>query len=280
MKINKDSLSARIQKISKEKEIDSTLIYSRFFFDSFLIRLSKSQYADKFILKGGLLLSSVLGIENRATIDMDFLLKKINMNRESVVGIIADICTQPTDDDVFFEYLGCSTIKKDDAYGGFSITLEGRFQNIRQQFDIDLAVGDTIYPSNLTLNHECLITKEHVNLKCYSMESIMAEKMQAFLNLRHLNSRSKDIYDLYILEKFELNDENKDAFKTAFKLTCENRAFKITKQEALTIFEEYLTRVGPRARWEAYSKKAKYSCSISFDEAMASVKKLIMMFYE
>lgn len=81
MKINKDSLSARIQKISKEKEIDSTLIYSRFFFDSFLIRLSKSQYADKFILKGGLLLSSVLGIENRATIDMDFLLKKINMNR-------------------------------------------------------------------------------------------------------------------------------------------------------------------------------------------------------
>lgn len=76
MKINKDSLSARIQKISKEKEIDSTLIYSRFFFDTFLIRLSKSQYADKFILKGGLLLSSVLGIENRATIDMDFLLKR------------------------------------------------------------------------------------------------------------------------------------------------------------------------------------------------------------
>ncbi len=202
------------------------------------------------------------------------------MNRENVIGIIAIICSQPADDDVCFKYLGCSTIKKDNTYGGFSITLEGRLQNIRQQFDIDLAVGDTIYPNNLTLNHECLITKERVSLKCYSMESVMAEKMQAFLNLRHLNSRSKDIYDLYILEKLELNDENKDAFKTAFKLTCENRAFQITKQEALTILEEYMTRLGPRIRWEAYSKKAKYSRSISFDEAMTSVKKLILMFYE
>ncbi len=280
MKINKDSLSARIQKISKEKEIDPTLIYSRFFFDSFLIRLSKSRYADKFILKGGLLLSSVLGIENRATIDMDFLLKKVEMEREVMMSMVNDICAMPTDDNVSFKCIGCSEIKRNDIYGGLSISIEGRLDNIRQKFDIDLAVGDVVFPGDTKFSHECLITKERISVACYSMESVCAEKMHAFLSLGHLNSRTKDIYDLYILEKLMLTSKNLCQYKDAFLLTCKARGLAIDKQKAMYVYNEFLSNPDQAKRWASFAKKSNYSRNISFNEAMTSIKKLILMFYE
>ena len=112
MRINKDSLSARTFNIAKEKGISANVVYSRYFFDCFLKRLSLSPYSEKFILKGGLLLSSVLGIENRATMDIDFIIRKIRLERVEIVDVIKEICKVSADDNVSFLYIGDSEIKK------------------------------------------------------------------------------------------------------------------------------------------------------------------------
>ena len=120
------------------------------------------------------------------------------MEHDNVVKILKEICDIESNDGIEFEYLGGSPIRKDDVYGGFSIILEGRLGNIKQRFDIDLATGDIIYPKDNSYDYECLITNEHIMLKSYSIESIVAEKLQTFLYLGPFNSRSKDFYDLYI----------------------------------------------------------------------------------
>lgn len=273
MMINRDSLSARAGSIAKEKGVSANVVYSRYFFDCFLKRLSLSPYSDRFVLKGGLFLSSVLGIENRATMDIDFIVRRIRMVRETIVKIMKEICEEDADDNVSFRYIGDSEIKKDDIYGGFSVSIEGRLENIRQRFDIDLATADIVYPSDQSYEYKCLVTGETLRLKSYSIESVVAEKLQTFLLRGALNSRSKDLYDLYVLEK--VVEKNVPTLKEAFRETCRCRKFEIDKEKALGTLESVSSSPMQRKLWESYARKAGYAKGIAFDDVADSIGRLI-----
>ena len=273
MRINRDSLSARAGSIAKEKGVSANVVYSRYFFDCFLKRLSVSSYAGKFVLKGGLFLSAVLGIENRTTMDIDFIVRRIRMERDTIVGIMKEICEEDADDNVTFRYVGDSEIKKDDIYGGFSVSIEGRLENIRQRFDIDLATADSVYPSDRNYEYKCLATGEMLHLKSYSVESVVAEKLQTFLLRGALNSRSKDLYDLYVLEK--VVEKNVPALKEAFRETCRCRKFEINKEKALGTLESVSSSPMQRKLWESYARKAGYAKGIAFDDVADSIGRLI-----
>lgn len=126
MKINKESLSVKVGKLVRNRNINANVVYSRYFFDCFLKRLSSSKYSDKFILNGGLFLSSVLGIENRSTMDIDFVIRKIRMERVNITSVIKEICQEKSDDNVLFKYINESEIKKDDIYGGIQRLYRGK----------------------------------------------------------------------------------------------------------------------------------------------------------
>lgn len=273
MKINRDSLSARASNIAKKKGINASVVYSRYFFDCFLKRLSLSPYSDRFVLKGGLFLSSVLGVENRATMDIDFIVRKIRMERDTIVSIVKEICQEEADDNVTFRYIGESEIKKDDIYGGFSVSIEGRLENIKQRFDIDLATADVVYPSDQNYEYECLITGEKLHLKSYSIESVVAEKMQTFLMRGPLNSRAKDLYDLYVLER--TIEKNEPALKEAFKETCRHRKFEIGREKAIKTLESVSSSLMQRKLWDSYSRKTGYAKGIAFNDVVDSIGRLI-----
>ncbi len=273
MKINKDSLSMKAKSIAKEKGISINVVYSRYFFDCFLKRLSFSPYSEKFVLKGGLFLSSMLGIENRSTMDIDFILRKIHMDHDSVIDIMKEICQESADDNVIFQYMGDSEIKKDDIYGGFSVSIEGRLENVKQRFDIDLATADTVYPKDCDYEYQCLITGETIHLKTYSVESVIAEKMQTFLLKGILNSRTKDLYDIYVLERFV--KKNDESLKEAFRETCQNRRFEIDRENAMKILKSIESNVTQKKRWETYAKKMSFARNVSFDEVIVSIKHLL-----
>ena len=273
MKINKDSLSARVNNIVREKGISANAVYSRYFFDCFLKRLSLSPYSEKFVLKGGLFLSSVLGIEKRATMDIDSIVRRIRLEHDTIVDIMKKICEEDADDNVSFRYIGDSEIKKDDVYGGFSISIEGRLENIRQRFDVDLAAADIVYPSDQDYDYKCLVTGETLSLKSYSIESVVAEKMLTFLAKGTLNSRAKDLYDLYVLAK--LVEKNDAALKEAFKETCRCRRFEIDKNKARKTFESVSSSPMQRKVWGFFSKKMSYAKEISFDDVVKPIGKLI-----
>lgn len=273
MKINKDSLSMKAKSIAKEKGISINVVYSRYFFDCFLKRLSFSPYSEKFVLKGGLFLSSMLGIENRSTMDIDFILRKIHMDHDSVIDIMKEICQESADDNVIFQYMGDSEIKKDDIYGVFSVSIEGRLENVKQRFDIDLATADTVYPKDCDYEYQCLITGETIHLKTYSVESVIAEKMQTFLLKGILNSRTKDLYDIYVLERFV--KKNDESLKEAFRETCQNRRFEIDRENAMKILKSIESNVTQKKRWETYAKKMSFARNVSFDEVIVSIKHLL-----
>ena len=273
MKINKDSLSMKAKSIAKEKGIGINVVYSRYFFDCFLKRLSFSPYAEKFVLKGGLFLSSMLGIENRSTMDIDFVLRKIHLDHDSVIDIMKEICQESADDNVIFQYMGDSEIKKDDIYGGFSVSIEGRLENVKQRFDIDLAAADTVYPKDCDYEYQCLVTGETIHLKTYSVESVIAEKMQTFLLKGILNSRTKDLYDIYVLERFV--KKNDESLKEAFRETCQNRRFEIDREKAMKILKSIESNVTQKKRWETYAKKMSFARNISFDEVIVSIKHIL-----
>ncbi len=273
MKINKDSLSAKVGNIARERKISANVVYYRYFFDCFLKRLSVSPYAEKFVLKGGLFLSSILGIEKRSTLDIDFIVRKIQIERETIIEIMKEICEEKVDDNVSFKYIGESEIKKDDIYGGFSISIEGRLENIRQRFDIDLATGDVVYPSDRQYEYKCLVTGEILHLKSYSIESVASEKLQTFLHKGALNSRAKDLYDLYIMER--LLEKNHESLKEAFIATCRSRAFEINREKAMKILDSVSSNTMQKKFWKTYSSKTSYANEISFEEIMTSIGRLI-----
>lgn len=184
-----------------------------------------------------------------------------------------EICALPADDNVTFTYIGDSEIKKDDIYGGFSVSLEGRLENIRQRFDVDVATNDVVYPHDLDYSYTCLLTNEAIQIKSYSVESVIAEKMQTFLSKGVLNSRAKDFYDLYALSMQK--EKYKNNLRITFEKTCKSREYETSKDEALGTLHLVESSKAQRQRWQAYAKKMKYAKNISFDDTIQSIEKLI-----
>lgn len=277
--INKDSLSARIKNIAENKNVTYGVLYSRFFFDCFLKRLSKSDYSDKFILKGGLYLSSLLDLDNRTTMDIDLLAKRLSFNHENVIEIIKSICGSPVDDGVAFSYIKDSPIRRDDIYGGFGVSLEGRLDNIRQKFDIDIATGDPIYPSEVDYSYKCMINEEILPLKCYPIESVVSEKLQTLFSQGILNGRAKDFYDLFILEKLNLIQFDAGNLSKAFELTCAHRSFEIDKYSCYRILNELKNDEVQMVRWKTFARRTKFANGIEFGDVVDGIKKIVDMLF-
>ena len=273
--INKDSLKARANNLSKELNIPQNVIYNRFFFDAFLSRLATSPYKDKLVLKGGLYLSSVLGLDTRVTMDIDFYLRRLSLERGKIIKLIEEIISIDIQDGISFEIVGSENIRLDDLYGGFQIILLARLDNLRYQFSVDIATGDPIVPSELNYDYKCLITGETLSLKAYSLESVVAEKLETVLSKGIANSRSKDYYDLYILKTTQFENIDKEILKDAWIKTCQYRNFSITKDDAFILLEEIMSNKEINKRWISYGKKVKYAENLSFEEVINSIRKWI-----
>lgn len=280
MLINKDSLKARANKLSAQLGISQNIVYDRFFFDAFLARLSVSQYKDKFILKGGLYLSSVLGIETRSTMDMDFYIKQLSMKKESIVDLIKNIVDIDISDGVTFKIVGSSDIRLDDQYGGFQIKVVSKLDNVRYEFGIDVATGDPIVPSERNYDYKCLVTGEILPIKAYSLESVVAEKLETILARQIANSRSKDFYDLYVLRKIKLDNVDACTLRKAFKETCKYRGLAVFKDDALSLVNEIGRSKLMNGRWDSHVKRAKYAANLSFEEVINSVRDWINEIFE
>ena len=272
MRINKDSLKARANKISRECGVSHNVIYQRFFFDAFLSRLAVSKHKDKFVLKGGLLLSSIIGVDARTTMDMDFYLKKVSMGKEATVSLVKEIASIDIEDDIHFDVVNATDIRNDDIYGGFSVVIAARLDNVRCRFSVDIATGDPIVPSERSYVYKCLLTGEMLPIKTYSLESVVSEKLETVLSKGIVNSRSKDYYDLYILRKCRLGDVDIAVLKKAFIKTCEYRKFFMSKKDAFVLLREIESNRQMQKRWVNYCGNVGYAEGIDFTQAIGAIK--------
>lgn len=275
MKINKNSLQARINNLSKEMNVHANILLVSFFFDAFISRLAKSTYANKFVFKGGFYLATLLGVKNRYTADIDFLLRKETMDENRLREIFSDIIAIDADDSISFEISDISPIRDEDAYGGFSILLTGRLENVRQSFHVDVATGDPITPSDVEYTYQSLISHESITFRAYNLETVVAEKLQTILFRGLLNSRCKDYYDIYIINQLQWNNINIPDLKKSFEATCRYRKTPFEKEESILILEEVSKSDVLQTRWKNYAKKSSFAKDVPFEATIESCKEIL-----
>ncbi len=220
---NVQSLKDKAKNFAYKNNIQVQVVLQNFMFERFLERLSKSKYKDKFILKGGFLLSSIMGINVRSTMDIDANITGIDFNETEIRNLVNEISNIDLNDNVKFKVDKEKTIREDNEYGGYCYKIIGQFYNIIIPFFIDISTGDIVTPRAIEYKYKTLLEDEYIELYTYNYETIIAEKFQTILTRSVANSRMKDFYDIYYFITYKWNDINRKSLKKAIKTTFEHR---------------------------------------------------------
>lgn len=197
--MNSDKLNAIIKKKANGNSNLSHHFHQMFFFEHVLMRLEKSEYKDNIILKGGVLLSSIIGNDLRTTKDIDATLKGLPLTIEMVEEIFKEILSIDIKDNVYFELVSIKDIRITDEYGGFRLNIKGTFYKIRTNFFIEITTGDIITPREIKYKYSSIFEDKKINIMAYTIETIIAEKFESIISKLITTTRAKDFYDLYML---------------------------------------------------------------------------------
>lgn len=268
------SLKAKIRNIAKQKNIPAQVILQNYMFERLLVRLSASEYKEKFVLKGGMLVAAIVGLDNRATMDMDTTLKNLPLIPEAIRSALEDICSIAFDDGVVYEIGTISPIRKDDIYGGYRVMLNARFDIMLTPLSIDVSTGDVITPHAVQYNFsEIFDDEKSYELWAYNIETVMAEKVETILRRGIFNTRPRDFYDAYILtttQKFDIT-----VFEDALKATANHRGTTDQIADVPSILHNIEESPELKTMWDKYRKQFSYARDITYEQIMNSIKTLL-----
>lgn len=267
------SLKAKIRNIAKQKNIPAQVILQNYMFERLLVRLSVSEYKEMFVLKGGMLVAAIVGLDNRATMDMDTTLKNLPLTPEAIRSALEDICTIKFDDGVAFEIGTISPIREDDIYGGYRVMLNAKFDTLLTPLSIDVSTGDAITPHAVQYNFsEIFDDEKSYELWAYNIETIMAEKVETILRRGVFNTRPRDFYDAYILTTTQKFD--KTVFADALKATAKHRGTTQQIEDVPGILHNIEESLELKNMWNKYRKQFAYALDIEYSQIMAVLRTL------
>ncbi len=267
-------LKAKIRNIAKQKNIPAQVILQNYMFERLLVRLSASEYKEKFVLKGGMLVAAIVGLDNRATMDMDTTLKNLPLTPEAIRSTLEEICDIPFDDGVVFEVGTISPIREDDIYGGYRVMMNAKFDTLLTPLSIDVSTGDAITPHAVQYNFsEIFDDEKSYELWAYNIETVMAEKVETILRRGVFNTRPRDFYDAYILTTTQKFD--KEVFADALKATANHRGTTQQIADVPSIIHNIEESPELKAMWDKYRKQFAYAADIEYGQIMAVLKTLM-----
>ena len=273
--MNKDSITQKLRNKAKELDLNYNLVLSKFFFDEFLKIISVSVHRENFMLKGGMLLTFSLGVQNRSTQDIDFLVKGFPIETVKLKKILEEILGDTNKKDIWFEINDTANeIRAEDKYGGIRFHVIGHLENIRIPFSIDIATGDPIYPLP-RLERYSTILGDVIELNMYPLETVLSEKLQTILTRAENNSRSKDFYDIYAILKNKFEVINIKELKVAVSMTFSYTKTEVSKDKAKVIVSHINKDSLVIERWKRYQNKNPYAKGIEFSEIIDSLNTLI-----
>lgn len=271
---NKDSLKAKTKNLALKNNIDSSYILQTFMFEALLKRIEKSNYKDNFIIKGGFLLSSLFGVDNRTTLDLDTTLKGISLTKENIEKIIDEIINIDVDDNIEFSIFSIKDIRLEEKYSGFCVHLNANFEGLKKHLLIDITTGDVITYREINFSYKTIFDDEIINIMAYNIETIVAEKFEAILSKNIENTRMKDYYDLYIFTNLKWDKIDKEILKKAILNTCNNRE----SNEYLNDSDYYIDMICKnefiKKLWNDYKNKYSYAKNISFEDTIKAIEKI------
>ena len=266
--INIESIKGKIRSMAEKKNLKSQEVLQIYFFERFLERLSKSNYKNNFVIKGGFLISSLIGIENRTTMDMDTTIKGIPLKEEKIKEIIDEIINIDVDDGIRFEIKDISYIREEDEYENFRISLIANVGKTKNPMKLDLTTGDAITPREIEYTYPCIFSKEDIKIMAYPLETILAEKYETIIRRNITTTRMRDFYDIYTLYKLKKDEINYEILKEAVERTSDKRG----SQEIIKDYEEIIEDIKEdsylRSLWEIYLSENNYIEDLTFDKVV------------
>lgn len=269
---NKDSLKVKVSNLALSTNIPNKYLIQSFMFEALLKRISASKYKDKFIIKGGLLLSSIFGVNLRSTMDLDTTIKGLPLDRTTITKVINEIISIDLKDNIKLEIENIKDIREEELYSGFNINLKAEFDGLRTNLMIDITTGDVITYKEVQFEYKTLFDNEIVNIMTYNYETIIAEKFEAIISRNIDNTRMKDYYDLYMFVNLKWNDIDKTILRKAIFNTSE-------KRETLNYIEnadKYIELINEDSKlkslWKNYQNNYAYAKDISFENTIAAIK--------
>ena len=269
---NKDSLKAKASNLAKQTNIPNKYIIQNFMFEALLKRISNSNYKDKFIIKGGLLLSSIFGVNLRSTMDLDTTIKGLPLNKSTITKVITEIINIDLKDNITFEIENIKDIREEELYSGFEVNLKADFDGLKTNLMIDITTGDIITYKEVEFKYNTLFDNDTINIMTYNYETIIAEKFESIISRNIDNTRMKDYYDLYMFVNLKWNDINKETLRKAIINTSKARETLDYIDNASKYIELISDDSRLKSLWNSYQNNYEYAKDIEFVDTINAIK--------
>lgn len=268
-----EKLKGKIKSFSEKNNLKAQEVLQMYFFERFLTRLEKSKYRANFIIKGGFLISSIIGIQNRTTMDIDTTIKGLPVKEEIIKEIILEILNIEVNDGIEFVLGKIENIREISEYENYRLHLTANFEKIKNPLKIDITTGDVIIPSEIEYSYETIF-KEKLNILVYSLETLIAEKYETIIKRNITTTRLRDFYDIYMIFKLKNDKINVNNLKQAIWETAKNRNSTEEILESKEILEDIKNDEYLNKQWNIYKNENKYVDNIQFSEILKLLNKI------
>lgn len=268
-----EKLKGKIKSFSEKNNLKAQEVLQMYFFERFLTRLEKSKYRANFIIKGGFLISSIIGIQNRTTMDIDTTIKGLPVKEEIIKEIILEILNIEVNDGIEFVLGKIENIREISEYENYRLHLTANFEKIKNPLKIDITTGDVIIPSEIEYSYETIF-KEKLNILAYSLETLIAEKYETIIKRNITTTRLRDFYDIYMIFKLKNDKINVNNLKQAIWETAKNRNSTEEILESKEILEDIKNDEYLNKQWNIYKNENKYVDNIQFSEILELLNKI------
>lgn len=255
-----------IKNMAKEKDINAQILLRNYMLERLLERISLSEFKDNFILKGGMLVAALVGVDMRATVDMDATIKSYPVSLETIQNVLDSILSVEIDDGVDMKLMKIDEIRAEDDYTGFRVSLEAHMDNARIPLKIDITTGDKITPKEVVYKFDLLLEDRSIEILAYNIETVIGEKFETLIVRGIVNTRMRDFYDIYILSKVQGHNIDTETLAQAIISTSEKRGSKDLLLDGELIINEIFESSTMSSHWTRYQKKYSYADDISWDE--------------
>lgn len=263
-----------IRNLSKEKAADAQILMRNYMMERFLERLSLSEYRDRFILKGGMLVAAMVGLDARSTMDMDATIKGANVSVEDVENLIGTIVAVPIDDGVTFQIKSILEIMDEAEYPGIRVSMATVFDGVVTPLKIDISTGDAITPREVLYRFKLMLEDRSIDILAYNLETVLAEKLETIITRTVTNTRMRDFYDIYILQQLHGKTLDQTVFRDALLATARKRGTERYLTEAGAVIDEVNNSPVMQRLWMAYQKKFSYAAELDWDNVIMAVREL------
>ena len=259
-----EQIKGAIRNISKKTGVNPNSLLQMCLFEGILEKLSKSKYSENFILKGGLLISSLIGVDMRSTMDMDTTLRGIPLNEVSITKILNEILAIEIDADIEYKLIKLSPIRQEDVYEDFCASISCIFGKINASLNIDITTGDVITPREMNYSYSKILEEGTISIMTYTIETILAEKFETISSRNITTTRARDFYDLYMIYSIYKDKIDKGILRKAIERTSKYRGSFETALQYKEIVELFRESETPKKLWKKYIQNNPYAKDVDF----------------